>query len=324
MRQRFGAKEIRVHRGRSRRRVDSVAQKRKRGAVIVMTAWSTPIMFFKAALSLAIMGLTAGFLAGCSQLPKLDNASTVVFSAEPVELQAKLYLPDRPGASVAAVVVVHGGSWVRRSGDMDAISRRLAKAGFAAFNISYRSAAQYPYPAAVEDVREAIAWLQRNADRYGIDPDRIGGWGYSAGGQLILRAALDPDIGLSAIVSGGTPARFSYWPESPIITRFIGASYEEKPAIWEDASPVNHVQNGSPPVFLYHGAKDTLVDAIQMDFMEEALRQNGVPVQTRLLETKGHVGTYLFAGEIETQAIAFLHTWLVDTPASSSGPWGSK
>ncbi len=264
-----------------------------------------------ASLCLAIVFLFALTTAGCSLISRPGKPQTIVLSSGPEQLRAGLYLPKADGLASPAVVVVHGGSWVRRSGDMESISRQLAEAGFAVLNISYRSASQYPYPAAVDDVRIAIDWLKRNAERYEIDPKRIGGWGYSAGGQLILRAGLEPSIGLGAIVSGGTPSRFSYWPESPVITRFIGATYAEAPEVWEDASPVNHVEPGSPPVFLYHGEKDELVDAIQMDFMAQELEAKNVPVQTRLLKDKGHVSTYLFAGETERQAIDFLKKWLL-------------
>ncbi|MGD1982603.1 MAG: alpha/beta hydrolase [Chromatiaceae bacterium] len=260
-------------------------------------------------LAIGLLGVTT--TAGCSLLSESGTPQSVVFASDPEALRADLYLPMTDGTNSPAVVVVHGGSWVRRSGDMDSISRQLAKAGFVTLNISYRSASQYPYPAAVDDVRSAIAWLMQNAGRYNIDPERIGGWGYSAGGQLILRAGLEPSAGLKAIVSGGTPARFSHWPESPVITRFIGATYAEAPDVWEDASPVNHVESGSPPVFLYHGADDELVDAVQMDFMAQALRAKKIPVQTRLLADKGHVSAYLFAGETERQAIDFLKHWLL-------------
>lgn len=260
---------------------------------------------------LTIIFLTVLTTAGCGLMSGAAKRETIVLASAPEELRADLYLPKTDGLASPAVVVVHGGSWTRRSGDMASISRQLAEAGLAALNISYRSARQYPYPAAVDDVRDAIDWLKRNADQYGIDPGRIGGWGYSAGGQLILRAGLEPSVGLGAIVSGGTPARFSYWPESPVITRFIGATYAEAPEVWEDASPVNHVEPGSPPVFLYHGEDDDLVDAVQMDFMAQELRAMNVPVQTRLLKDQGHVSTYLFAGEIERQAIDFLKKWLL-------------
>ncbi len=247
---------------------------------------------------------------GCSLFSGPAQLETVVFADEPEELQAKLFLPEPSDTLVPAVVVVHGGSWIRRSGDMDSISRQLAAAGFAALNVTYRSAIQYPYPAAVNDVLQAIDWLKTNAAQFGIDPARVGGWGYSAGGQLILRAGLEPSVGLSAIVSGGTPAQFSYWPQSPIITQFIGASYAEAPEVWEDASPVNHVTRESPPVFLYHGEEDDMVDAVQMELMADQLQAQNVPVQTRLLDNKGHIGTYLFASDVERQAIDFLKQWL--------------
>jgi acetyl esterase/lipase len=250
--------------------------------------------------------LLIAILPGCVMLQGPAKHDTVVFADSPETLQADLYLPDDRSQAVPAVVVVHGGSWVRRSGDMQSISRQLAAAGFAALNISYRSAEDYPYPAAVDDVRLAITWLRDNARRYNIDPHRIGGWGYSAGGQLILRAGLDPRVGLSAIVSGGTPAQFSYWPQSPIITQFIGQPYDQAKSLWEDASPVNHVTPESPAVFLYHGAEDDLVEPIQMEIMADALRQQQVPVQTRLIEDNGHIATYLFAGDTEREAIEFL------------------
>ncbi len=249
-------------------------------------------------------------LSGCSVFPWEYKQQRVSFSPGVDPLPGELFLPKNSPGSVPAVVVVHGGSWVRRTGDMDAISRKLAANGIAAFNITYRSAVEHPYPAAVEDVRQAIDWLKTNADVYNIDPQRVGGWGFSAGGQLILRAGLDPQAGLKAIVSGGTPARFDFWPQSPIITRFIGASYNDAPALWEDASPVNHVQSDSPPVFLYHGAEDELVEPVQMDFMAQALAAKGVPHQLHLVEGRGHFGTYLFNGESENLAIEFLQQWL--------------
>ncbi len=243
--------------------------------------------------------------AGCS----LRNQQ-VVFSEQVEPLQGELYLPRQIEQPLAAVVVVHGGSWVRRTGDMVSISKQLAKQGIAAFNITYRSAIDHPYPAAVNDVRQAIEWLKRNAKRYQIDPDRIGGWGYSAGGHLILRAGLDPDFGLKAIVSGATPAKFSYWPQSPIITRFIGDSYARSPERWEEASPVNHVQPESPAVFLYHGTDDDLVEPVQMELMVQALEREGVPYETYLAQNRGHFSLYLFGAEAEQRAIEFLKSHL--------------
>lgn len=247
---------------------------------------------------------------GCSALPWQYDSLQVTFRDGAENLRGELYLPKTSTAPTPAVVVVHGGSWVRRTGDMKSISKKLASQGIAAFNITYRSANNHPYPAAVTDVRDAIAWLKEKAGQFNIDTQRIGGWGYSAGGQLILRAGLDPDAGLKAIVSGGTPARLNFWPQSPIITRFIGKPYAEAPEKWEDASPVNHVFPDSPAVFLYHGAEDDLVEPIQMEFMAQALVAKGVPHQLQWVEGRGHLGTYLFNEKSEALAIKFLQQWL--------------
>lgn len=107
-------------------------------------------------------------------------------------------------------------------------------------------------------------------------------------------------------MSGGTPAKFSYWPESPVITRFIGQPYAQSLARREDASPVNHVQAASPPVFLSHGPDDTLVNPVQMEFMAQALARKGVPYETHPALNRGHSGVYLFGKESERGAMDFL------------------
>ena len=263
-------------------------------------------MTFRLSWAFALLLLVTG----CSTLPWQQASERITFSSNPETLRGDLHLPEPGNGPTPAVVVVHGGSWQRRTGDMQAISRKLAAEGIAAFNITYRMAPEYTYPAAVDDVRDAIDWLKRNAASYNIDPGRIGDWGYSAGGQLILRAGLDPRTGLKAIVSGGTPASFSYWPESPIISRFIGSRYAVDPDTWEDASPVNHVHPDSPAVFLYHGEDDELVEPVQMDFMARALAAQGVPHQAHLVEGRGHIGAYLFNERSEAMAIDYLQRWL--------------
>lgn len=61
---------------------------------------------------------------------------------------------------------------------------QLAERGYVAVTVSYRLAPKYQFPAAVHDVKAAVRWLRANADKYQIDPDRIGTTGGSAGGHL--------------------------------------------------------------------------------------------------------------------------------------------
>ena len=74
----------------------------------------------------------------------------------------------------------------------------LTKAGFTVFVINHRAAPRYSYPAPVEDAQRAARFVRHNADRFGIDPDRIGGVGGSSGGHLISM--------LGVLDGGGDPA----------------------------------------------------------------------------------------------------------------------
>lgn len=206
------------------------------------------------------------------------------------------------------VLVVHGGSWSARFGDMQGISRSLAESGFIAYNITYRLAPKSLYPKAIEDVKDALKFLQENADKYGIDKNRISGWGYSAGAHLILMAGLDPKRGMRSVVAGGTPANLTAWPKSPIVGKFIGKTYPESKEIWAEASPVNRVEAGSPPVFLYHGENDTLVEPDQMQMMKVALIKKGVKVETHTIDYWGHPGAYVFSHAAVKKGIRFIES----------------
>jgi acetyl esterase/lipase len=215
-------------------------------------------------------------------------------------------LPNEKTKLRPAVLVVHGGSWSARFGDMESICRALAKSGYIAFNVTYRLAPQSLYPAAVDDVTDALKWLHENSNKYGIDPNRISGWGYSAGAHLVLMAGLDPQNKMRSIVAGGTPANLTVWPKSPIVGRFIGKTYPEAKKTWEEASPVTRVKSGSPPTFLYHGENDTLVEPNQMTMMKEALQGKNVKVETHTIKYWGHPGAYVFSHTALDKGIAFL------------------
>ncbi len=236
---------------------------------------------------------------------------TVVFKeCASIKLHAELHLPTRqPGETLRpAVVVVHGGGWAKRSGEMSQICKKLNRAGFVAFNITYRLAPEFRHPGQVEDVSSALDWLFSNAERYQIDRQQIAGWGYSAGAHLILMAGLNrpTDTRLAGIVAGGTPADLCRWPHSLLVKSLIGKAYRDAAQEWWDASPVNRVNSSSPPVFLYHGGRDALVEPEQMAVMAAALSKHEVPVETYVSPWLGHISMYLLGVRAQDRAIAFL------------------
>ena len=97
---------------------------------------------------------------------------------------------DKP---TPVVLQIHGGGWIR--GDRPTSSRSFGPffaAGMSVVTVQYRNAKDAPAPAAVEDVRCAMAWVKRNAAKYNFDTDRVVTWGGSAGGHLALMAAYAP------------------------------------------------------------------------------------------------------------------------------------
>jgi acetyl esterase/lipase len=244
-------------------------------------------------------------LVEASQLSFKTKYNQLVKSVDGEDILGDLYIPDSEGLK-PAVVVVHGGGWHARSGDMAGICKKLARNGFVVLNARYRLTPEHKYPKAVEDVRDAIRWFSQNAEKFGADKNKIGGWGYSAGAHLILLAGLDPNIGLKAIVSGGTPADLTVWPKSPLVTPFLGVKYVENPKLWSEASPVNHVKEESPPVFLYHAKGDSLVEVEQMYKMQTALTKKKVDVETYEGQHWGHITQYIFGFEAENKSVEFL------------------
>ena len=228
-----------------------------------------------------------------------------------------LYLPARSGL-LPVVLMVHGGGWANRSrDDMEDVSRKLARHGYAVFNVAYRFAPRYTYPAQLHDMQQALLWLSANAERYRLDSRRINTWGYSSGAHLAaLIAAVDsPDIDgvdaprINSVVAGGIPSDLRKYEKSPIVTRFMGGYRDDMPARYAEASPAVHVDAGDPPVFLYHGSLDRLVTPDQATDYYDRLRAAGVDAELYLQGLRGHMTMFLFGGTAEDRAIAFLNRY---------------
>jgi len=220
-----------------------------------------------------------------------------------------VYRPNGDGPR-PAVLLVHGGSWQRGSrSEMAKFARRFASAGYVVFNVDYRLAPQYHYPTQLDDVRAAFGWLRAHASSLGVDPQRIAVMGYSAGAHLALLLGFADANGAPrprAVVAGAAPSDLTAYPNSPVIAALIGGSGVELPDAYADASPISHVSPGDPPVLLYHGALDGIVDVEQSRRLLEKLRSVGVPAQLLEEPWSGHATAYLLDGDSFGAALAFL------------------
>jgi acetyl esterase/lipase len=209
----------------------------------------------------------------------------VVFAAngnQPLALD--LYRPT--GVTRAPVVVtVHGGSWQHGDrGELSGLNRYLAARGYVVAAVSYRFAPQWPFPAARDDVHDAVAFLKTHAADYGLDPRRIVLLGRSAGGQIALSlayAGLDPDI--RGVVSFYAPADMIYGYERPsnprvldsiaVLEAYLGGNPSQTPATYEAASPIQFASSSTVPTLLIHGGRDELVFPAQSERLAARLVQ---------------------------------------------------
>ena len=102
-----------------------------------------------------------------------DVADIVFARVGEVQLGLDVYLP-KAFIPVPAVILIHGGYW--QGGNKQSYQRlanRMMLLGYAAFAINYRLAPDFPFPAAVEDVQCAVAWVREHADEVSVDPVRI-------------------------------------------------------------------------------------------------------------------------------------------------------
>jgi acetyl esterase/lipase len=210
-----------------------------------------------------------------------------------------------------AVLLIHGGGWSGEDGrwQMDPIAARLARRGYAVLNVTYRLAPRWIYPAPVEDLQEAVKWLRANAAGRGIDPDRIAAFGYSAGGYLAAMTGLiegPEDSRLRAIVTGGAPSDLTFYPGGDLVPQFLGGTQQEIPLRFREASPVNYVTPASPPMFIYQGTGDQLVQPEHALAMIAALKRNGVAHETFWIHHRDHIATFLLPGGSVDAAIRFL------------------
>lgn len=243
-------------------------------------------------------------------------------SGWPEALFADLYLPTRQVSERRhpVVLMVHGGGWQRRSrGDMVWIAEEVASHGFAVLNIDYRFAPDHTFPAQLHDLQVARQWLNRHADEYHLNATQVSGFGFSSGAHLIallgLVASSDSDLNqphggpetrLNAVVTGGLPSDLMAFGSGKLIRQFLGGEQQEIPDTYRRASPISHVTANAPPFFLFHGAMDMLVPFSQAERFREALEDHQIYSELYEMHLRGHVTSFLTAGNAVDEAIVFL------------------
>jgi acetyl esterase/lipase len=239
-------------------------------------------------------------------------------------LAMDVYMP-RGAGPFPGVLVVHGGAWTMGSRvQLAAIANALAEHGYVAACVSYRLAPKHTFPAQIDDCQAAVRWLREHANEFRLDPTRLGGFGYSAGGQLVaLLGTLDDDdyrekgapaggasTRLQVVVAGGAPCDFRVLPEeSRRLAYWLGGTRREKAEAYRIASPAAFISDDDPPMFFFHGARDLLVPAHSPQRMVAMLTAAGVTAEMHVIDHAGHLEA-LFDRTTLEQALAFADRYL--------------
>lgn len=275
----------------------------------------------KSWLTLALAAVAAVVIVGSASADHEVVIRTNVEYAEhdDVKLTGDLYLPK--GLEKAPVLIAaHGGGWQAGSpASYRYWGPHLAKNGVAVFAIRYRlsKAGLKSYPGAVYDVKAAVQFVRANAGQLGVDPDRIGMMGDSAGAHLVALVALagdefaleyrtDPHAATSANVKAvigfyGVYDMLAQWhhdqiarPRDQITEKFLGVPPMQSRRTYFDASPASYAtaeknEKTRTRFLLIHGTNDDIVDPqTQSQAFLTALKQAGFFARTIVVPGSGH------------------------------------
>ena len=220
--------------------------------------------------------------------------------------KADLYLPMNvpAGQKAPALILIHGGGFndgdKRRYREIN-FGTNAAKRGYLAMSINYKlrkTKGQVTWPQCIYDVKEAVRWLKLNADKYQIDPERIGALGGSAGGNLaFMLATTGPEDGFEGEgtrtnISTKIACGVDFYGAVDLMTSksdrarpdtnkpemaMFNKTKAEAPDLYRRGSPTSYIRTNVAPLLMVHGTGDSTVLPNQSQFLRSKLIEAGLP-----------------------------------------------
>lgn len=195
----------------------------------------------------------------------------------------------------------------------------LARRGFAVASIQYRGSEIAPFPAQAEDARDAVMYMTDNADKYGIDAEKIFIMGDSSGGHTALLAALKYNAGVKGVIEYYAPIEFDRMndelstqnhlaadsPEGNLIGR---KSILENPDLVEPTKVTNYItkEKNIPPIIIFHGTNDELVPFGQSCILYDKLKECNKEAYFYAMEGSHHGGREFWSEEVLDIVVGFI------------------
>jgi len=274
-------------------------------------------------------------------------------SVDDIDLKLDIYKPiNNVYDKTPVVVYIHGGAFIK--GTKNNINNPLYKPtvikmlelGYAIVSIDYRLLdGNTLFPDNIVDCKDALRWINKNADVYNFDKNNIGVWGTSAGGNLALMMGSTTD---DSFIGDETLSEYS--SSVNYVIDFFGStdlllsrtnnrknvnyerlstyydiqfeentSEDEQMEILQDYnelySPIYYISSNSVPTLIVHGTTDKLVDISQSDLLSEALENNGISYKNLALKGVGH-GLININEEQQNNLVAEVERLLTDNYVS--------
>ncbi len=227
------------------------------------------------------------------------------------DLHADLFYPERKSeVKIPAVILIHGGGWASgNKSHLVPLSQMLAVNGFFTATVEHRLSPEAKYPAAITDLKTFVKWLKINAKKYNIDTTKVAVLGCSSGATLasfIGTTWQNPkfkshDLGVNvsdrvhAIVNIDGIVDFTDTAESgkdddpakpSAGARWFGATFEQNPGIWIEASPLTYVDKNTPPTLYINSALERFHAG--RDRFLEVLTENQIYSKVYTIENTPH------------------------------------
>lgn len=260
------------------------------------------------------------FLGASAPAQETQRVRDVIYGKKGgVALTMDVFKPAKPNG-IGVIWIVSGG-WFS---DHNSISADLAKPftdkGQTVFEVVHGSQPKYTIPEITQDIQRAARFIRAHAKEYGVDPNRIGVSGGSAGGHLSLTLAAtggpgkadapDPvdraSSAVQAVAIFFPPTDFlnygmkgskaftdiekypKYRPFTPAFPITMQTPQEERDRIAREVSPIYAMTAKMPPTLIIHGDADDLVPLQQSELVRDRLEELNVPNQLVVREGKGH------------------------------------
>jgi acetyl esterase/lipase len=228
---------------------------------------------------------------GAAGNEELDKPSITIWPADPAK------------ATGTAVVVCPGGGYGHLAMDHEGkqIAEYLNNLGVSAFVLKYRLGPRYHHPAPLQDAQRAIRTVRSRAAEFKVSPDRIGIWGFSAGGHLASTAGTHFDNGRADAqdpierVSSRPDFMVLAYPVISLTTEYVHKGSRRNllgdnpdPKLVQSLSNELQVSARTPPTFLFHTDADTAVPPENSVLFYLALRKAGVPAEMHIYQNGQH------------------------------------